>query len=151
MLHTTIDWIVENQEVYSVTPDSTVLEAARFMSERLVGAVSVIEGDKLVGIMSERDLMTKVVAQGRDPGTTLVRDVMSQRLVHGAPGDTYGSCIEKMLANRCRHLPILDGDRVVGMVSIRDLYRVEATEKAEEIDHLTNYMYSSPKVSKGAI
>lgn len=149
-MHTKIDWIVEGQELYSVSPHVTVLEAARYMAERRVGAVSVLEDDHLVGIISERDLLVKVVAEGRDPKTTAVSDVMSHRLVHGAPGDTYESCIEKMLSNNCRHLPILDGARVVGMVSIRDLYRVEATERAEEIEQLTAYMYSSPKVAKGA-
>ena len=150
-MHTTIDWIIQGQEVYNVRPDMTVSEAARYMAERRVGAVSVLEEDRLVGIISERDLLVKVVAEGRDPKALRVSDVMSHRLVHGAPGDTYASCIEKMLANKCRHLPILDGERVVGMVSIRDLYRVEASERAEEIEQLTAYMYSSPKVAKGSI
>jgi CBS domain-containing protein len=150
-MHSTIDWIIEGQELYSVSPDVTVLEAARYMAERRIGAVSVLDNGRLVGIISERDLMTKVVAEGRDPKSTRAREVMSHRLVHGKRGDTYHSCIEKMLDQNCRHLPILDEDRVVGMVSIRDLYRVEATEMAEEIEHMTAYMYSSPKVAKGSI
>lgn len=149
-MHTSIDWIIEGQEVYSVGPEATVLDAARFMAERKIGAVSVLDNDRLIGIISERDLMTKVVAEGLDPKTTLVRDVMSRRLVHGSRGDTHAACIEKMLRHNCRHLPIIDGERVVGMLSIRDLYRVEASEKAEEIEELTAYMYSSPKVAKGS-
>jgi CBS domain-containing protein len=147
----TIDGIIANQELFSVGPDATVLEAARYMAERRVGAVSVIEKDEMVGIISERDLMTKVVAEGRDPKTTLVGDVMSRRLVHGVPGDTCASCIAKMLENNCRHLPIVAEGRVVGMVSIRDLYRVDATEKAHELEAMTEYMYSSPKVARNAI
>lgn len=147
----TIDGIIANQELFSVGPDVTVLEAARYMAERRVGAVSVLEKDEMIGIISERDLMTKVVAEGRDPKTTLVGDVMSRRLVHGVPGDTYAACITKMLENGCRHLPILAEGHVVGMVSIRDLYRVDATEKAEVLEAMTEYMYSSPKVARNAI
>ena len=150
-MHTTIDWIIEKQDLYSVSPEMSVTDAARYMAERRVGAVSVQENDHLVGIISERDLMTKVVAEGRDPKTTLVRDVMSHRLVYGVPGDSYASCIEKMLTHGCRHLPIMNEGKIVGMVSIRDLYRVDASEKAEEIEHMTSYMYSSPKVARGAI
>ena len=150
-MHTTIDWIIEKQDLYNVAPDTSVVEAARYMSERKVGAVSVLENDHLVGIISERDLMTKVVAEGLDPKTTLVRDVMSHRLVFGVPGDSYASCIEKMLSHGCRHLPIMNEGKIVGMVSIRDLYRVDASEKAEEIEHMTEYMYSSPKISRNAI
>ena len=148
----TIDGIITDQELFSVGPNITVLEAARYMAEKHVGAVSVLEDDALVGIISERDLMTKVVAEGRDPKTTLVGDVMSRRLVHGVPGDSFASCIAKMLEHNCRHLPILsDGNRVAGMVSIRDLYRVDATQKAHEIEAMTEYMYSSPKVARNAI
>jgi CBS domain-containing protein len=150
-MHTTIDWIIEKQDLYSVSPEMSVTDAARYMAERRVGAVSVQENDHLVGIISERDLMTKVVAEGRDPKTTLVRDVMSHRLVYGVPGDSYASCIEKMLTHGCRHLPIMNEGKIVGMVSIRDLYRVDASEKAEEIEHMTEYMYSSPKISRNAI
>jgi CBS domain-containing protein len=148
----TIDGIIAGQDLYSVSPGTTVLEAARYMAERRVGAVAVLEADTLVGIISERDLMTKVVAEGRDTKTTLVSDVMSRRLVHGSPGDTNAACIAKMLENNCRHLPVLaDGGRVVGMLSIRDLYRVDATDKAHEIEAMTEYMYSSPKVARDAI
>ena len=148
----TIDGIIADQQLYSVTPGVTVLEVARFMAERRIGAVSVIEDEALVGIVSERDLMTRVVAEGRDPKSTLVSDVMSRRLVHGAPGETYESCIAKMLEHKCRHLPILaDGSRVIGMVSIRDLYRVDATEKARQVEEMTEYLYSSPRVARNAI
>lgn len=146
----TIDWIIEGQDLFSVSPEHTVLEAARYMAERRVGAVSVLEDEKLVGIVSERDLMTKVVAEGRDPKTTRVGDVMSRRLVHGLRGESYESCIAKMLEHKCRHLPIVDSDRVVGMLSIRDLYRVDASAKAEELEHMTEYMYSSPKIARNA-
>lgn len=147
----TIDGIIAGQELFSVTPDASVLDAARYMAERRIGAVSVIENGFLVGIVSERDLMTRVVAEGRDPKSTSVGDVMSRRLVHGSPGDSFESCIAKMLEHNCRHLPILGNGRVVGMVSIRDLYRVDATEKANQLEAMTEYMYSSPKVARGAI
>ena len=146
----TIDGIIADQEIYHVNPQRTVLETARFMAERNIGAVSVLDEDRLVGIVSERDLMKKVVAEGRDPATTHVEEVMSRRLVHGVLGDTYDACISKMLEHGCRHLPIMEGDKLIGMVSIRDLYRVDATQKTEELEAMTEYMYSSPKVSQGA-
>lgn len=145
-MHRTIDSLIANQEVYSVGPGTSVVDAAKYMSERNIGAVSVIDGKSLIGIISERDLMRRVVAEGRDPTSTRVDDVMSRRLVHGVPGDSYTDCIEKMLANRCRHLPILNGDLVVGMVSIRDLYRVEASEKAEELEYMNAYVNSAPSL-----
>src|SRR5689334_4830295 len=114
----TIDGIIADQEVFHVNPQQTVLETARFMAERNIGAVSVLDEDRLVGIVSERDLMKKVVAEGRDPATTRVEEVMSRRLVHGILGDTYAACIAKMLEHSCRHLPIMEGDRLIGMVSI---------------------------------
>ncbi len=151
IMHRTIDSIISGQDLYCVVPETTVVEVARYMADRRIGAVSVIEDDRLVGIISERDLMTKVVAEGRDPNVTVVGDVMSRRLVHGVRGDSRERCIKKMLENGCRHLPILDDGKVVGMLSIRDLYRIEATDKAEEIEHMTEYMYSSPKVSSDSI
>jgi CBS domain-containing protein len=150
-MHRTIDSIISGQDLYCVTPETTVVEAARYMADRRIGAVSVLQDDQLVGIISERDLMTKVVARGLDPNTTRVDDVMSRRLVHGVPGESRDQCVKKMLDNGCRHLPIVADGRVVGMLSIRDLYRVEAHENAEAIEHMTEYMYSSPKVSSGSI
>ena len=145
-MHRTIDSLIADQEVYSVSPGTSVVDAAKYMSERNVGAVTVIDETKLVGIISERDLMKRVVAEGRDPKETRVEDVMSRRLVHGSPGDTYESCITKMLDNKCRHLPITNGDLVIGMVSIRDLYRVDATEKAEVLEYMNAYVNSAPSM-----
>ncbi len=145
-MHRTIDSLIADQEVYSVSPGTSVVDAAKYMSERNVGAVTVIDETKLVGIISERDLMKRVVAEGRDPKETRVEDVMSRRLVHGSPGDTYEACIKKMLDNKCRHLPITNGDLVIGMVSIRDLYRVDATEKAEVLEYMNAYVNSAPSI-----
>lgn len=145
-MHRTIDSLIADQEVYSVSPGTSVVDAAKYMSERNVGAVTVIDETKLVGIISERDLMKRVVAEGRDPKETRVDDVMSRRLVHGSPGDTYEACIKKMLDNKCRHLPITNGDLVIGMVSIRDLYRVDATEKAEVLEYMNAYVNSAPTI-----
>lgn len=152
-MHRTIDSIIAGQEVYFISERDSVLDAARYMSERNIGAVSVIDDKKLIGVVSERDLMKKVVAEGRDPATTLVGEVMSRRLAHGALGDTFQSCIEKMQEFKCRHLPILgDGNVVIGMVSIRDLYRQDADEKKEELADLAAYMYSvPPSVAKGSV
>ena len=146
----TVDSIIAGQELYSVRAESAVLEVARYMTEKRVGAVSVVDGERLVGIFSERDLMTRVVVAGLDPATTPVSDVMSRNLVVASVGDTYEACIEKMHRHRCRHLPIVDGDRAVGMVSLRDLLEVEVLDQAEELQQITAYVYTvRPESARG--
>jgi CBS domain-containing protein len=143
----TIDSIIAKQDLYSIGTGMTVREAAHYMADRSIGAVSVMEDDRLVGIFSERDIMKRVVAADLDPATTLVSEVMSRELRTGSRGDTYKACIDKMHQHRCRHLPIVDGERVVGMVSLRDLLDSEVAEKSEEIEHLHAYLYSSPPMT----
>jgi CBS domain-containing protein len=142
-MNRTIDSLIAGQVLYSVRVEDTVLDAARFMTEKRVGAALVLDGDKLVGIFSERDLMTRVVVAGLDPATTLVADVMTREVVAGERGDTYEICMEKMQRHKCRHLPICEGERPVGVLSLRDLLQVDAREKQEEIKQLTSYVYSA--------
>ena len=136
-------------ELYFLTPDQTVREAARYMSERRVGAISVIEGTRLVGVLSERDIMARVVAAGLDLDRTRVSDVMTRDIVVGKSDDSHEDGLRKMKQAGCRHLPVIDGDRLMGMVSQRDLLQVDLTEKDEEIRWLNAYIHFIPPIRKG--
>ena len=136
-------------ELYHLRPDQSVREAARYMTERRVGAVAVLDGSRLVGILSERDIMGRVVAAERDLDQTRVGDVMSRELVVGDVSDSHEDGLRKMKQAGCRHLPVVDGDRLVGMVSQRDLLQIDLTEKDEEIRWLNAYIHFIPPVRKG--
>jgi CBS domain-containing protein len=137
----TVGDIVRGREVYFLREDQTIREAARYMTERRVGASAVLSGTRLVGILSERDIMGRVVAPARDPDATTVADVMTRDLVWSAVGDTHEDGLRKMKQAGCRHLPVVEGDRLVGMVAQRDLMQVDLTEKDEEIRWLNAYIH----------
>jgi CBS domain-containing protein len=136
-------------EVYHLGTDQSVREAARYMTERRVGAVSILEGTRLVGVVSERDIMARVVAAGLDLDRTKVGDVMSRDLVVAETGESHEDGLRKMKQAGCRPLPVVQGDRLVGMVSQRDLLQVDLTEKDEEIRWLNAYIHFIPPVRKG--
>ena len=140
----TIGDLVAGRETFHVGTHHTVREAARYMTERRVGAVSVLEGTRLVGILSERDIMGRVVARQLDPDRTSVVDVMSRDLVVAQAGDSHEDGLRKMKQAGCRHLPVVEGDRLMGMVSLRDLLQVDLSEKDEEIRLLNAYIHYVP-------
>ncbi len=139
----TIRRLIRRRELVVATPDQSASEAAATMADARVGALCIVDGDRLVGIFSERDLMTRVVVPGRDPRRTSVADVMTRDVVTGELDDTRAQCLERMQEERFRHLPIRDGDRVVGMISMRDLLRDEIAEQREEIVGLQAYLHST--------
>ena len=141
--------VVEGREVYHIGAERTVREASRYMTERRVGAVAVLENSRLAGILSERDIMGRVVARSASPDTTRVKDVMTRELVVAQAGDTHQEGLRKMKQAGCRHLPVVEGDRLVGMVSQRDLLQVDMTEKDEEIRWLNAYIHFIPPVKEG--
>jgi CBS domain-containing protein len=145
----TIGTLVAGREVYHLRIDQTVREAARYMTERRVGAASVLDGTQLVGILSERDIMGRVVAHGQDPDKTRVADVMTRDLVVAGVGDPCEEGLRRMKQAGCRHLPVVEGDRLVGMVSQRDLLQIDLTEKDEEIRWLNAYIHFVPPVREG--
>ena len=145
----TIGALVGGREMYHVAPEMTVREVAAYMTERRVGAVAVLEGTRLAGIVSERDIMGRVVARSASPDATRVRDVMTRELVVAHTGDTHEEGLRKMKQAGCRHLPVVEGDRLVGMVSQRDLLQVDLTEKDEEIRWLNAYIHFIPPVKEG--
>jgi CBS domain-containing protein len=140
----TIGDVVRGREIYVLRDDLSVREAARYMTERRVGAVAVLSGTRLVGILSERDIMSRVVAPGRDPDATKVADVMTRDLVVGNAGDSHEDGLRRMKQAGCRHLPVVQSDRLVGMVAQRDLMQIDLSEKDEEIRWLNAYIHLGP-------
>jgi CBS domain-containing protein len=145
----TIGGLLAGRETFHVGTEHTVRDAARYMSERRVGAVSVLEGTRLVGILSERDIMGRVVARQLDPDRTRVADVMSRDLVVAQAGDSHEDGLRKMKQAGCRHLPVVEGDRLMGMVSLRDLLQIDLSEKDEEIRWLNAYIHFIPPAREG--
>jgi len=122
----------------------TVMAGARKMAEVRRGAMPVLEGDRLVGMFSERDLMLRVVLAGKDPEQTLVSEVMTRELVVAQSDSTNGECLNMMLKMHFRHLPIVQGDELVGLLSLRDLHETESDRKSQEIQMLNYYVHYCP-------
>ena len=120
--------LVKDRKVYSVDATRTVLEAARYMMEHNVGAVPVLRNGDLAGILSERDIMNRVVAVGRTPGTTAVSEVMTANPRAVAADESIEECLFIMREFGFRHLPIVEGKQVKGLVSLRDVLMHQATE-----------------------
>ncbi|MCR6497124.1 CBS domain-containing protein [Thermomonas sp. S9] len=129
-------------EIVSIGPDAPVIEALRRMAEREIGALLVMEGPALVGIVSERDYARKVVLQGRASKDTPVREIMTAQVRTVAPTDTVEHCMQLVTDRRIRHLPVLDGGRVVGVLSIGDLVKAVIEEQQQTLDQLQRYIAS---------
>jgi CBS domain-containing protein len=127
-------------EVFAVRPDDSVFEAIRLMAEKGVGAVLVMDGARLAGIVSERDYARKVVLHDKSSRTTPVRDIMTSQVVSVGPEFSVERCMQIVTDRRIRHLPVLEGDRVVGVVSIGDLVKAVIEEQKVELDHLQRYI-----------
>ena len=108
-------------DVYSISPDTTVFEALRLMADKEIGAVVVLEGDKMVGIMSERDYARKVILQGKASKETSVKEIMSSKVIYTHPQVNVEKCLSLMTKNKFRHLPVMEQDRLVGILSIEDV------------------------------
>jgi CBS domain-containing protein len=126
--------------VLSIHPDATVYDALKLMAERNVGALLVLEKEKLVGILSERDYARKVILKGKSSLKTPVRDIMIERVMFVRPEQSIEECMALMTEKRIRHLPVLVGDQVVGIVSIGDLVKASIEEKEFMIKQLENYI-----------
>lgn len=141
----TIRDLVKDREVYSVNADDTVMAAAVYMRERNVGAVPVLRSDALVGVFSERDIMTRVLIEQRDPRTTKVSEVMTHDPRVVGLDELVDRCMLLMKQGGFRHLPVLDGsNHVVGFLSMRDLLLHDLDEKEVEVRMMRAYMNSSP-------
>ena len=145
----TVGEVVRGRPVYVVRQDDSVLDAVRYMTEYQTGAVPVlVEGD-VVGIISERDVMTRVVAQGLDPASTKIVEVMTRRVAVLDEDRTYKDALAIMEQLHVRHLPVMAGKRLVGCVSIRELQEVEVEAKEAEIEFLDDYIERMKEASWG--
>ena len=142
--------VVAGRETYFVNANDTVRQVALYMSDRRIGAVAVLDGARVAGIVSERDIMSKVVAKGLDPAATKVSAVMSRELLVASPDDSYQDAARKMQQAGIRHLPVVEGDRLLGMVSQRDLLQVDLSAKDEEIRWLNAYIHFVPPGHEGS-
>ena len=129
-------------EVYSVAPNDSVIDAIRLMAQKGVGAVLVMEGAGLVGIISERDYARKVVLHGRSSAETAVREIMTAEVVTVGLRQTVAECMQIVTEHRIRHLPVLDGDEVVGVISIGDLVKAVIEDQKVQLDELQRYIAS---------
>ena len=127
-------------EVYAIGPDEPVVDAIRLMAEKRIGALLVIQAGKLAGIVSERDYARKIVLQGRSSRDTPVRDIMTAEVVTVGLADTADRCMQLVTDRRLRHLPVLEGDNVLGVVSIGDLVKAVIEDQQHELDQLQRYI-----------
>jgi CBS domain-containing protein len=140
----TVQQLLESKRhgVASVAPETSVLDALRVMAEKEIGAVLVLDGDSLAGIFSERDYARKVVLQGKASKDTPVREIMTERVVCVHPEQTIEDCMGLMTDKRIRHLPVLQGRTVIGVVSIGDVVKEMLVEKEFVIQQLESYIHS---------
>ncbi len=130
----------KGSDIWSTTPGSTVYDALQLMADKDVGALPVMEEDKLVGIFSERDYARKVILLGKSSKKTFVKEIMTPHVVYASLDMTNEQCLAVMSAKRIRHLPVMDGEVMVGMVSIGDLVRSIMSEQKEMINQLEQYI-----------
>jgi CBS domain-containing protein len=127
-------------EVWTIGPDDTVYQALQVMADKNVGALPVIEGEKLSGIFSERDYARKVILHGRSSKELLVKEIMSSRVAYVRPNQTIDDCMALMTNLKIRHLPVLEEDRLVGMISMRDVVEDIISEQDFIIEQLVTYI-----------
>jgi len=141
---TTVQTLLERKgrAIFSVEPQAAVLDAIRLMAEHHVGALLVMRGAALEGIVSERDYARKVILRGRSSADTPVRDIMSSPVLTVTLDTTVQQCMQLVTDRHVRHLPVLDGTRVVGMISIGDLVKAVIADQQQQIEQLETYIHS---------
>jgi CBS domain-containing protein len=130
----------KGSDIWSTLPNATVYDALQIMADKDVGALLVVEGGKLVGIFSERDYARKVILLGKTSRKTLVKEIMTTHVVYATPDMTNDQGLTLMTAKHIRHLPVMDGDKILGMVSIGDLVRSIISEQKAMIGQLEQYI-----------
>ncbi len=127
-------------EIFSIRPEQPVLAAIQMMADRFVGALLVMKDGELLGIVSERDYARKVILKGRSSAETPVREIMTSQVLSVSPGDTVHRCMRLMTDKHIRHLPVVDGGKVVGILSIGDLVKAVIDDQAEQLEQLQKYI-----------
>ena len=130
----------KGSQIHTVGPDDPVLAAIQAMADRYIGALLVMRGDELVGIVSERDYARKIVLKGRSSSATPVRDIMTAPVITVSPADTVDTCMRLCTDSRVRHLPVVESGKVVGVVSIGDLVKAVISEQGAQIEQLQRYI-----------
>ena len=133
----------KGHEVIAVQPSDTVLQAANLMNDRNIGGVVVLDGDRLAGIFTERDVLRRVVAQGLDPAETSVAEVMTTPVITCPPEVSLEDCAAVMTTRNVRHLPVKEGAGLTGVVTIRDLLAYKVSEQQATLEQMTQYLYDS--------
>lgn len=140
---TALDLLAQRRGVlFSITPDAPVLDAIKLMATHSIGALLVMQGEKLLGLISERDYARKIVLLGRSSSQTAVREIMSDPVISVRPADSLDGCMRLMTERRIRHLPVLDAGRVIGILSIGDLVKAVIDDQKRTIEHLESYIHS---------
>jgi CBS domain-containing protein len=129
-----------DQAVYTMGPSASAHEAVRLMAEKNIGALVVVEHGKIVGLVSERDFARKLVLMARSPMDTLLGDIMSSPVMYVRPHQTSDECMALMTQNRMRHLPVMDGGQLIGLISIGDLVKATISEQQFIIEQLEHYI-----------
>jgi CBS domain-containing protein len=130
----------QHQEIISISPEKVVFDALGIMAEKRIGALAVMEDNKLVGIFSERDYAREVTLKNKTSKTTKIRDVMTSKLIYGQADDLVDSAMSTMSNKRIRHLPVMDNDDMIGMLSIGDLVKATIEYQEELIQQLESYI-----------
>ena len=133
---------LKGKDVWSIGPDSPVLDAIRLMAEHHIGALPVVRGRELIGIVSERDYARKVILMGRSSADTPVHAIMTSPVTTISPDEAVHNCVELMTEKRIRHLPVVDRSGLVGIISIGDLVKAVIEEQQQTIDQLERYIAS---------
>jgi len=140
----TVKKILDDRPVITIQEGDSVQTAAQKMSDHKIGALPVLDGERLVGIFTERDIIGKVVAPGQDIAAVKIRDVMTRNLVFANADETVESCSAKMKHANIRHLPVIEGEHLIGILSIRDLLAFDVSDKEEKIEFLEQYIFTVP-------
>ncbi len=130
----------KDSAVWTISPDSSVLDAIRLMGEKNIGALLVTDGSQLTGIISERDYARKVILKGKESHSTPISEIMTGNVVSVSPGESIDGCMELMTKHKIRHLPVIEKGMVVGVLSIGDLVRAIIADQSDTIAHLEGYI-----------
>ncbi len=139
---------LKGSDVFSVSPDTTVYDALRIMADKQIGALLVVDEGEVSGIMSERDYARKVILQGKLSKDTLVREIMSPRVLYVTKEQSTEDCMALMINKRIRHLPVFENERLAGLISIGDVVKAVIDEKEFTIDQLVNYITGKPNLKQ---
>lgn len=130
----------KGRDIISITADASVLDAIKLMADKAIGSLLVMDGDDLMGIVTERDYARKVIVKGRSSKTTQVGEIMTAKPLTARPEETVNDCMTVMSDKKIRHLPVVEGETVVGLISIGDLVQAIISDQQEEIEHLEHYI-----------